>query len=94
MNKPDVQEVENRLSTHEEICALLFYLGEKDGVRKYYYVGEEAVFFTTKDEVLGLEYHDNEFRAYSAASYYIFPSATVVPRSFECIDEPEDVHEF
>ena len=24
MNKPDVQEVENRLSTHEEICALRY----------------------------------------------------------------------
>jgi hypothetical protein len=24
MNKPDIQEVENRLSTHEEICALRY----------------------------------------------------------------------
>jgi len=68
----------------EGVAALLFYMGcvEKHGksTYKYYYVGEEVVFFTTNEEILEMEYCDTGFRAYTATQYYDLPSLAISPR--------------
>ena len=64
----------------EEIHALLFYLGKSGDKYKYYYVGDEVVFFTTDTEMSRFYCCDGKFYTSGNMShYYALPEVRRYP---------------